>query len=126
MLGPQELARLEVADSGMDESNDLSTSCVWRSADRAIAITLDVTVDSPMERVYRALEVVGPPQNFELRGHRAAREGAPNSSICTVYVELAENQVASAEVSMRSVPGTACGKSEQALSFVIDSLSSRS
>jgi len=115
--------------TAVDKSNSLATACLWKSRDGVEAVYLVVSVNSPMERVYQALEAAGPPQNLDLRGHRAAREGTDKTSGCTVYVELAENQIASAEVSSRSVspgPRAACEIAQGVLESLIDSLSSHS
>jgi len=106
-----------------DTSNDLATDCHWTSTDSRRSLYLVVSVNSPMERVYAALEVNGPLQTFELGGRRAVREGAPRASTCTIYLELAQNQIASVEAATLLQDGTSCDLSEKALDAVVDSLS---
>jgi hypothetical protein len=129
ILTPQQLAALRMdATSALDDSNELSGSCRWKSPSGDEVVTVDMTATSGIERAYAALEVVGDSERFDIDGYPAVREGAYDSSICTVYVGVAEMQAISVQVSSRSLDSSVkpCNIAERTASAVIDSLSSRS
>jgi hypothetical protein len=85
--------------------------------------------------VNNSLELIAGPRremkdftDFELRGFPAVREGAPDASICSVYVQIAPSQVFVVEASSRlaDLSVRPCNIAEHTASAVIDSLSSRS
>jgi len=124
LLSRDQLAPLGLDPTTADDSSTvLASACRWKSTDKRRSLYLVVSVNSPLERVYEALAVNGPLQTFELGGRRAVREGAPRASTCTIYLELAQNQIASVEAATLLQDGTSCDLSEKALDAVVDSLS---
>jgi hypothetical protein len=129
VLGPEQLATAGMdVGSAVDRSNAIATSCTWMAVDRTGAINLVINVNNSLELIAAPRREMKEFTDFTFRGLPAVREGSQESSICTVYVQIASSQVFVVEASTHSADLSVrpCEMAEQTAGAVIDSLSSRS
>jgi len=129
VLGSEQLAKAGMdSGSAVDGSNAIATSCTWTAVDRTGAINLVINVNNSLELIAAPRREMKSFTDFTLRGLPAVREGSQESSICTVYVQIAPSQVFVVEASTHSADLSVrpCEIAEHTASAVIDSLSSRS
>jgi len=125
VLGESTLPRVGLdPTTSQDKSNAVASACAWDSADRRETMMLVINVSFDIDLVAGAGGTV---REFRLDGHRAVQEEPPGSRICTIYAELAENQIVSAEFASSATdrPVESCAKAEQIVRGVIGSLSAR-
>jgi hypothetical protein len=114
-------------ESARDTSNQLAMSCEWGAKQNSDVVSVAVSADFSIERVYAAGEGLNGSEKRLLRGYPAFREGASDSGICTFYVAVTDTQLFSLELSSLSTePPLPCERVETLSSSVIDALEARS
>ncbi|WP_176921431.1 DUF3558 family protein [Pseudonocardia oroxyli] len=113
--------------TAIDDSNENASSCVWRSQDGADNLAIAISQNYSLERITAALEETPGSERMTVKGYQAAREGPPDSLICTIYTAVSERHLFSVEFGSRAArPETPCTTTERVASAVIDALAARS
>ncbi|GAA4552140.1 hypothetical protein GCM10023175_45310 [Pseudonocardia xishanensis] len=128
ILSSEQLVAVRMDPASAEDSSDrVASSCRWRSADRYEKMTLIVNSDYAVDLLYAASDAAPFFEEFELRGQPAAREDPPDSSICTIYVVLARDQLFTVEYSTQATdrPVRSCEAAESTAGQVIDAIAAR-
>lgn len=113
--------------TAVDSTNEIASSCSWKSPDGLEALRLVINVDTGVDLLYAGRDTVGAFHEFSIEGHPAVREEPADSAICTIYVVLAPRQIFSVEFSTSATdrPVRSCESAESAAGAVVDAIAAR-